>query len=245
MKTFALFVLLFAAAVGAGLGSISYLRKNEVDLKYISFENDTEGEKIAPPPPVEELVATMHDAERELGEIFLSQSSDDVKAVRDCLQRIAAAQTEIQRHEAIDEEVEWNVQTILARSKFLASRFVPEVGSAFESEAKQIIETRPSHADANQAKILLFCYELANGSATIDETLANIKTVESELDSEASKLLLFSMAARQLLFSGKKEESAQILEAGLEVVSGKRGRARLVNQMLSQGHRPTSATKTP
>lgn len=241
MKKFALFLLLFAASVAGGLASISYLRKNEVDLKYISFEQEPEVEVVVPPPPVDELVAAMRDAERELGKLFLSQSQVDVQLVNECLEKIAAAQTELQKHESIEEAAEWKVQTILARSKFLASRFVPNLGPTFVSEAKQIAESRPTHSDAAQAKVLLFCYELTNNPVTFDETLVRIKEVASELDSESSKLLLFSMSARQLLFAGKKDESAQILETGLDVVTGKRGRARLMNQMLAQGHRPASA----
>ena len=244
MKKVALFLLLFAVAVGIGLGSISYLQENEVDLKYIKFEKEPEVEVIIPPPPVEELIASMRDAERELGKIFLSPSQDDLQSVKDCLEKIAVAQSELHKHESIEEAAEWKVQTILARSKFLASRFLPELGQTFESEANQIIESRPSHSDAAQAKVLLFCYQLTSNPAPIEETVVSIKQVASELDSEAAKLLLFSMAARQLHFIGKKDESAQILETGLEIVTGKRGRARLINQMLAQGHKPKTANQS-
>ena len=137
-------------AAGLAFGAHQYVQQNGDVAQLFTLQ----------PRPHEQILDDMRGYQMRLAKLCSQETSEIEALVADverCVAGIDECYEELGCAEAVPQSSEWAAQQISLGSYYLAAKFSPTFAECFHDQARQIIDIRPSHQDALQARMLVYC----------------------------------------------------------------------------------------
>lgn len=234
----ALFATVLLAVGGLAFGSHYYLRapappKSHTDK--VPVETPDAPPEIVVVSPLDHLAA-MRDVEQKLWQrLEETRRGGDLDRLVD---KIATRQATLADDVAATEAQRLEARRIALRSAYAAAR-VDRVryGRVFETLAASLVEDIPGSEDAAQADYfrIHLRYDLSRPIRT--DLHRDLEAFAETYPDSPHAAALFSAVSSELWQNNQVQSAAAVLERGIELLAGKPGVARLVNELVEQGHR--------
>lgn len=223
-------VVAVIVAAGLAFGAHQYVQQNGDVAELFTLQ----------PRPHEQILDDMRGYQQQLAQLCSQETSEIetlVAAVEHCVDGIDACYEELGRGEIVPQSSEWAAQQISLGSYYLAAKFSPTYAVCFQDQARQIIDIRPSHQHALQARMLIYC-QRALDKPFGNEELRQLAREASSYPKPVHGVALYSYLAQELWSAGQAKSAEAVLESGMELYQGQPSRMKLVRQLIDQGHRP-------
>ena len=222
-------VVAVIVAAGLAFGAHQYVQQNGDVAQLFTLQ----------PRPHEQILDDMRGYQKRLAKLCSQETSEIEALVADverCVAGIDECYEELGCAEAVPQSSEWAAQQISLGSYYLAAKFSPTFAECFHDQARQIIDIRPSHQDALQARILVYCQDALDKPFGKAE-LRQLAREASSYPKPVHGVTLYSYVAQELWSAGQAKSAEAVLESGMKLYKGQPSRMKLVRQLIDQGHR--------